>query len=99
MRPLPRNRKTNFQPGRAHAGIHAEVAFLGLLAAGIFTQGCGGGGAGSAALPPPPPPSPAISITVTPTNAAVVLGSPQAFTAALTNTNDSSISWSVNGVT
>jgi hypothetical protein len=68
-----------------------------LLTAGAWTLGCGGGGAGSVALPPPPPP-PSIVVTVSPTNAVVVLGNAQTFTAAVANTNDTLVMWSVNGV-
>ena len=60
--------------------------------------GCGGGGASSAALPPPPPPLPSVSVTVSPASASIVLGNTQTFTATVTNTSDTTVAWSVNGV-
>jgi len=67
-----------------------------LLAVGAWTLGCGGGGAGSVAPPPPPPPS--ITINVTPQTGKVLLGGTLSFTAAVSNTSDTSVVWSVNGI-
>jgi hypothetical protein len=39
-----------------------------------------------------------VSVTVTPSSAPVLLGNSQTFTAAVANTNDTSVTWSVNGV-
>jgi hypothetical protein len=62
--------------------------------AGAWTLGCGGGGAGS----PPPPPPPSIGVTIAPSSGSVVLGNQATFTATVTNTTDTSVSWSVNGI-
>ncbi|MGC2673992.1 MAG: hypothetical protein WA299_19175 [Candidatus Acidiferrum sp.] len=48
--------------------------------------------------PPSPPPIPAISVSVTPTGSLVLLGNSQAFAATVTNTTNTSVSWSVNGI-
>jgi hypothetical protein len=56
--------------------------------------GCGGGGAGS----PPPPPPPSIVVTVTPKTGAVILGNQVTFAATVTNTADTSVTWTVNGI-
>jgi hypothetical protein len=69
------------------------IAFIALLAEGAWTFGCGGGGV---SLPPPPPPP--IEVTVKPANGSVVLGGQATFTATVTNTTDTTVSWSVNGV-
>ena len=69
------------------------VAFT--LAVGVCFVGCGGGGAASG---PPPPPPPSIVVAVTPKVSSVLLGNAQAFTAEVTNTADTSVTWSVNGV-
>jgi hypothetical protein len=67
-----------------------------ILPACAGLQGCGGG-AGSG--PPPPPPPPSISVTVTPTAATVLLGNSQTLVATVSNTTDTEVIWSVNGVT
>src|SRR6266403_3179460 len=61
---------------------------------------CGGDvddrcGAGGASLPPPPPP--VIEVTVNPANGSALLGGQATFTATVTNTTDTAVSWSVNG--
>ena len=86
MRPLPRSNGKNLKKAR--------FGFIALLAAGAWMQGCGGGGAGA----PPPPPPPSISVTVTPATSSVVLGNQVTFTAAVTNTTNPSVSWSVGGI-
>jgi hypothetical protein len=58
-------------------------------------QGCGGGASSG---PPPPPPAPSISVTVSPTTATVLLGNSQTLVATVSNTTDTNVSWSVNGV-
>jgi hypothetical protein len=85
---------TNFwksQPGMAQ--VRAQAAGFAALAAAIFLAACGGGGSGSSA--PPPPKN--IVVTVSPALAAVTTGQPQQFTATLTNTTSTSVSWSVDG--
>ncbi len=88
MRPLPHSNAEDFRKTR--------VAFVALLTAGVWTLGCGGGGA--VAPPPPPPPSPSITVSVTPATGSIVLGNQMPFTATVTNTTDTSVSWSVNGI-
>lgn len=56
--------------------------------------GCGGGGAGA----PPPPPPPSITVTVEPATGSVVLGNQLTFSATVTNTTDTGVSWSVSGI-
>jgi hypothetical protein len=65
-----------------------------LLATGAWTLGCGGGGAGSVSPPPPPPPS--ITVTVAPSSGTVLLGETLNFSASVSNTTDTAVSWSVN---
>jgi hypothetical protein len=67
-----------------------------LLALGAWTLGCGGGGAGSVAPPPPPPPS--INVSVTPTSGSVLLGNTLNFAATVSNTANTAVTWSVNGI-
>jgi len=68
-----------------------------LLAMGAWTLSCGGGGAGSVTPPPPPPPS--IQVVVTPNSGTVLLGETLAFTASVSNSTDTTVIWSVNGIT
>jgi len=67
-----------------------------LLAMVASILGCGGGGAGSETQPPPPPP---ITVSITPTSGAVFLGETLNFSATVSNSSDTSVIWSVNGVT
>jgi hypothetical protein len=67
-----------------------------LTAAGVSFEGCGGGGASSG--PPPPSPPPSIVVTVTPGTSTVLLGDTQPFSAQVTNATNTSVTWSVNGI-
>ncbi|HPW18187.1 MAG TPA: beta-propeller fold lactonase family protein [Candidatus Aminicenantes bacterium] len=62
------------------------VASLALIA--VLT-GCGGGGGNTT--------PPAISVLVTPSSPAVILGASQQFNAAVSNTTNKSVTWSVTG--
>lgn len=87
------------QPLLQNASQKSRTTKLGvaaLLATGVWTLGCGGGGASSAVLPPPPPPS--IEVSVTAASGSVLLGNQATFSATVTNTTNTSVSWSVNGV-
>jgi hypothetical protein len=67
-----------------------------LLTASAWTLGCGGGGAGLVTPPPAPPLS--ITVTVISTSSKVLLGDALTFTTNVTNTSDTGVTWSVNGV-
>ena len=86
MRPLPH--------GDAKSSRKARVGIFALLTAGAWSLGCGGGGAAA----PPPPPPPSITVSVISPSGSIVLGNQMTFTATVTNTTDTSVSWSVNGV-
>jgi len=73
-----------------------RIGVAALLTTGVWTLGCGGGGASSVVLPPPPPPS--IEVSVTPASGSVLLGNQATFSATVTNSTNTSVSWSVNGV-
>jgi hypothetical protein len=66
------------------------------LTAALSLQGCGSSGSGSP--PPPLPPPPAIVVALTPTSSSVLLGNSQTFLATVTNTTDTTVEWTVNGV-
>jgi hypothetical protein len=96
MRPLPQMRETKAMRRNSPA-LHGWMLAIVLLAMGAWTLGCGGGGAGSVTPPSPPPPS--ITVSVTPTNGTVLLGETVHFMAVVSNSNDTAVVWSVNGVT
>ena len=70
-----------------------KVVLFSLLLKVVGALGCGGGA--SLGGPPPPPP---IVVTVTTTSNSVSLGNSLAFSANVSNTTDTSVSWSVGGL-
>ncbi len=87
MRPLSPFERKRFRT--------ASIFLFVLPATGAWTIGCGGGGAGPSVPPPPPPPS--ITVTVSPKSGSLMLGNAMPFSAKVTNTADTAVSWSVNG--
>src|SRR5260370_10276520 len=71
------------------------IVFIALLAQEAWTVGCGADGATPAPRPLPPQ---STAVSVTPTSESVLLGNQATFTATVTNTSDTTVSWSVNGV-
>jgi hypothetical protein len=67
-----------------------------LFAASLSFAGCGGAGSVTPAPTPPPPPS--ITVTISPLTGSVLLGNSQTFAAAVSNSADTRVTWSVNGV-
>jgi hypothetical protein len=72
-----------------------------IFAAAIFQASCAGltagSGSGNPGAPPPPPPN--VSVSVSPNTATVRAGLSQPFTATVTGTSDTNVTWQVNGVT
>jgi uncharacterized protein (DUF1800 family) len=66
-------------------------ALAGFFAALMLVCGCGGAGVGTT-------PPPVINVAVAPTSASVRAGSSQTFTATVTGTTNSSVTWQVNNV-
>jgi hypothetical protein len=67
-----------------------------VIATVIGVWGCGGGSTSSAPPTSPPPPSaPLISVTVTPNSITLSPGTTQSFTAAVTGTTNTAVTWSV----
>lgn len=81
----------------AHPSLSALSLFLALCTASVWLAGCGATG-GNPSPPPPPPPPPAIAVSIAPSAATVPLGGTQQFTATVTGTTNTTVSWSVNGV-
>jgi hypothetical protein len=74
------------------------AAFLTSISA--IAAGCGSAGGGSSGNLPPvtPPPAPAITVGVSPTSGSLLLGATQPFTAIVSNTTNTAVTWNVNGV-
>ena len=89
MRPLSRNTGKKFRT--------QTIVASAILTAGACTSGCSFGNIQS--QPPPPPPPLSIVVTVSPSTGSVLLGNQATFTATVTNTTDTAVIWSVNGVT
>jgi uncharacterized protein (DUF1800 family) len=66
-------------------------ALAGILAAVILVCGCASGGGST--------PPPVINVAVAPTSASVRAGSAQAFTATVTGTTNTAVTWQVNSIT
>ena len=81
---------------RSNTGV-ISLCLCVLLTAGAWTLGCGGGGA-SPVAPPPPPPPPIITVTVSAPSGSVLLGTVQTFTAIVSNTTNTSVTWMVDGI-
>jgi hypothetical protein len=95
MRPHPRMREERIAVKKQVPAACKFVLGTVLLAVAACTLGCGGGGAGSVTPPSPTPPS--IQVVVTPRTGTVFLGGTLAFSATVSNTTDTAVSWSVNG--
>jgi len=77
-----------------------RVLQVAILAAAIFQASCAGLTAGSGSgNPGAPPPPPNVSVSVSPNPAAVRAGLSQPFTATVTGTSNTNVTWQVNGVT
>lgn len=100
MRPLSHKRiESDWLPGiprkiALRRGAFDWVAVVAICAISSVAAGCGGGGP----TPPNPPPAQEVQVTVTPASSSVVLGNTTAFTATVTGSSDSSVTWSVNGI-
>jgi len=85
-----------------HSDLHARILSapravrlspLLAFAAALFAMvGCGGGGGSNSSMPPPE-----VSVNVSPTSANVLLGTTSQFTAKVTGTSNTVVSWNVNG--
>ncbi len=56
-------------------------------------------GSASVTVTNPPPPPPPVSVTISPTSTSVRVGRTRQFTATVTNTSNTAVTWKVNGIT
>ena len=75
-------------------GFHRIATAVTIAAAAFGVWGCGGNSISSPASPPSPP-APVISVTVTPSSITVLRDATQAFTAKVTGTTNTAVTWSV----
>src|ERR1039457_6101955 len=73
---------------------HIKLLIAPALSLCLFLTACGGGDSGNTT-----PPSKTISVSVTPNTVTVAVNQMQQFTASVTNTSNTSVTWMVNGVT
>ncbi|HEY2352251.1 MAG TPA: hypothetical protein VGH83_07050 [Candidatus Acidoferrum sp.] len=77
-----------------HRRNYRAATCLGVfLAMALLTGGCGGGSGGGTTTPPQQ-----VTITIMPTSIAVSVSTPQTFTATVSNTSNTAVTWQVNGV-
>jgi hypothetical protein len=87
MRPFP-------QSGSKYFLVQRLTLYSLLAGAALCNSGC----ANVASIPSPPSGPQGISVTVTPSSGSVMLGNQFLFTAAVKNSSDNAVTWSVNGV-
>jgi hypothetical protein len=74
---------------------HRFVSLLASLTAWIVLVGCGGGSGTAPVVEPPPAPSPSVVVTIAPSNATLFLLGTQQFTATVTGTSDTRVTFEV----
>jgi len=90
MRPLSQSRSKQGPSTRSPRYLTQAIL---LCALALSQAACGGGGGGTT-----PPPPPQITVAIAPNSGSVLLGNSLTFSATVTNTSDTSVSWSVNGI-
>src|SRR5258708_7519998 len=94
MRPLSQPRSTQ-GPSTRRPLIHRRPACtIFLLAFALSLTACASGPGGSSTTPP----TPQITVTIAPNSGTVLLGNTLTFSATITNTSDTSVFWSINGI-
>lgn len=95
MRPLPQTRtKQSATAPHALSTCRAAAASC-VFALGVFLAACGGGSGGGSPTSPPPL---AITVTISPASGSVLLGETLPFSASVSNSSNTAVSWSVNGI-
>src|ERR1700739_228562 len=94
MRPLSQKRS---RPGPSQRSpiVHGHTTrTIIVFAISLTLSACASVSGGGSTTPPPPQ----IAVSITPNPGTVLLGNTLAFSATVTNTSDTSVSWGVNGV-
>lgn len=77
---------------------YKHCAALTCILAVLWISGCGGSGSSGNPPPPPPPPS-GIRISISPQTASTVINQPVTFSATVTGTANTAVTWSVQEAT
>jgi len=77
-------------------GVFNALVFT--ILASLLLSCCGTAGGSSSSKTPPPPPA-TVTVNVSPATATVFLGNQQQMTASVSGTSNSTVTWSVDGVT
>ena len=95
MHPLSQTRSNQGPSSRSRIlpGCLSRTIFS--FALGLSLVACASGPGGGST---PPPPTPQITVAIAPNSGTVLLGNTLAFSATVTNTSDTSVFWSVNGI-
>ena len=93
MRPLSQTRSKQGLSTRSPLVLHRTAWTIFLVALGVSLTACASSPGGSTTPPPPQ-----ITITIAPNSGTVLLGNTLSFSATVTNSSDSSVFWSVNGI-
>src|SRR5258708_17893189 len=85
----------NARPSTRSPLIHRRPACtVFLLAFALSLTACASGPGGSSTTPP----TPQITVTIAPNSVTVLLGNTLTFSATITNTSDTSVFWTINGI-
>jgi parallel beta-helix repeat protein len=78
--------------------LRAVVALLCSLALLVFLVGCGGSNTSNPPSQSSEPPLQSVTVMVSSSSSSVLLGNTQQFTATVTGTSNTAVTWSVNGI-
>ena len=94
MRPLSQTRSTQGRSTRSPLIHRRPACTILLLAFALSLTACASGPGGNSRTPP----TPQLTVTIAPNSGTVLLGNTLAFSATITSTSDTSVFWSVNGI-
>ena len=94
MSPLSQTRLTQGPSTRSPLIHRRPACTIFLLTFALSLAACASGPGGSSTTPP----TPQITVTIAPNSGTVLLGNTLTFSATITNTSDTSVFWSVNGI-
>ena len=94
MSPLSQTRSTLGPSTRSPLIHRRQACTIFLLAFALSLTACASGPGGNSRTPP----TPQLTVTIAPNSGTVLLGNTLAFSATITSTSDTSVFWSVNGI-
>jgi hypothetical protein len=94
MSPLSQSRLEHGSSTRSPFLYRRTARAIFLLGLAVSIASCASGPGGGSTTPPPPQ----IAVTIAPNSGTVLLGNTLPFSASVTNSSDTSVFWSVNGI-